>query len=52
MMTHVELYPSLEIKHEKDRERAERILQKSEAACLVSNSIKSQVHLFTNVKLA
>lgn len=45
MMTHIELYPSLETKHEKDRERAERILQKSEAACLISNSIKSTVSL-------
>lgn len=43
MMTEVLLEPKLIIKHEKDRERAERILQKSDEACLVTNSIKSNV---------
>jgi organic hydroperoxide reductase OsmC/OhrA len=33
----------LVIKKEEDRERAERILTKSEAACLISNSIKSKI---------
>lgn len=43
MMTEVVLEPELVIVHEKDRERAERVLQKSEAACLISNSIKANV---------
>ena len=43
MITEVELYPRLQIEREEDRQRAERILQKSEAACLISNSIKSRV---------
>ncbi len=43
MMSEVELLPSLVIKKEEDRERAERILTKSEAACLISNSIKSKI---------
>ncbi len=43
MMSEVELLPKLVIKKEEDRERAERILAKSEAACLISNSIKSKI---------
>jgi peroxiredoxin-like protein len=43
MMSEVELSPKLVIKKEEDRERAERILIKSEAACLISNSIKSKI---------
>jgi len=43
MMSEVELIPTLVIKKEEDRERAERILTKSEAACLISNSIKSNI---------
>lgn len=45
LMTEVILEPTVTIKDEKDRERAERILQKSEAACLISNSIKSKVSM-------
>lgn len=52
LMTKVELYPTLEINHERDKERAERILQKSEAACLISNSIKSEVVLHTKIQVA
>jgi len=44
MMTDVWLKPKLEMVHEKDIERAGRILQKSEAACLISNSVKSTIH--------
>jgi peroxiredoxin-like protein len=43
MMSEILLEPTVTIVDEKDRERAERILQKSEAACLISNSIKSKV---------
>ena len=49
LMTKVELQPVVTIKNEKDRERAERILQKSEAACLISNSINAKVELKTSV---
>lgn len=49
LMTRIELYPKLVIAHEKDTERAERILQKSEAACLISNSIKSEVVMQTTI---
>ena len=43
LITEVHLFPVLELLHEHDRERAERIIIKSEAACLISNSIKSKV---------
>jgi peroxiredoxin-like protein len=42
-MSEIELLPKLLINKEEDRERAERILNKSEAACLISNSIKSKI---------
>ena len=42
-MTEVILEPTVTILDEKDRERAERVLAKAEAACLISNSIKSKV---------
>lgn len=43
MMTEILLEPHLVISNEGDLEKAERVLQKSEAACLISNSIKSKV---------
>lgn len=52
LMTEVELEPVLKIKKDTDREKAERVLQKSEAACLISNSIKSKVVLNTNIIVA
>jgi peroxiredoxin-like protein len=51
LMTEVILEPTVTIKDEKDRERAERILQKSEAACLISNSIKSKVTMEVTIKI-
>lgn len=42
-MTEVLLEPELTIKHEKDQDRALRVLQKAEAACLITNSITSTV---------
>lgn len=43
MMSEVTLKPRLTIKDESLKEKAERVLQKSEAACLISNSIKSNI---------
>ena len=50
LMTEITLNPELVIKNEADREKAEKVLVKSEAACLISNSIKSKVILNANVK--
>ncbi len=49
LMTKVLLYPKLVIKSEKDKERAERVLHKSEAACLISNSVKATVEMTPEV---
>lgn len=43
VMSEIILEPHVAIRNEGDRERAEKILQKSEAACLISNSIKSKI---------
>lgn len=43
LMSEVMLEPLLKIKKEEDREKAERVLQKSEAACLISQSVKSRI---------
>ncbi len=52
LMTEVILEPTVTIKDEKDRERAERIVQKSEAACLISNSIKSKITMEVTINIA
>jgi peroxiredoxin-like protein len=47
MMSEVVLEPHVVISNEKDREKAERVLQKSEAACLISNSVRSTITMKT-----
>ena len=44
-MTEIVLKPVLHIRREADKDKAERILIKSENACLISNSITSKVVL-------
>ena len=43
LLTEVILEPTVTIVNEADKEKAERVLQKSEAACLISNSVKSKI---------
>ena len=43
IMSEILLMPSLTIFKEEDREKALKVLNKSEAACLISNSIKSRI---------
>ncbi len=52
MMSEVTLIPVLTIVSEGDREKAERILQKSEAACLITNSIKSKIFFQPEIQVA
>lgn len=52
LMTEIILEPYVTILDEEDRAKAERLLQKAEAACLISNSINSKVILNTNINLA
>lgn len=43
MISEIELLPVLTISNEMDKEKAERVLIKSEKACLISNSVKSSI---------
>ena len=52
LMTEITLEPVVTITDEKDRQKAERVLQKSESACLISNSIKSKIVMVTTINLA
>lgn len=45
LMTEIQLYPTVELTDEKDREKTTRILNKTEKACLISNSIQMKVSL-------
>lgn len=45
LMTEIILEPTVTISYDKDRDRSLRILQKSEAACLISNSIRSSIRM-------
>lgn len=49
LMTHIDLFPKLQLHKESDRAKADRILQKSEKACLIANSIKSSVSLYPEI---
>ena len=51
LMTEIILEPTLVINKDTNMDRAERVLQKSEAACLISNSIKSKVTLIPTIKI-
>lgn len=43
MMSEIRLEPTVTISNEADRDKALRILEKSERACLISNSVKSKI---------
>jgi len=43
MISEVELMPTVTISNEADKEKAIRVLMKSEKACLISNSLKSTI---------
>ncbi|UJH89655.1 OsmC family protein [Antarcticibacterium sp. 1MA-6-2] len=51
-MTEILLKPAVTIPNEVDREKAEKIMIKAERACLISNSITSEVHMETTVLIA
>ncbi|WP_312900362.1 OsmC family protein [Chryseobacterium taichungense] len=51
LMTEVILEPVVTIKNESNREKAERVLQKSEANCLISNSVKSKITMIPQISL-
>lgn len=51
-MTEIILKPVLEITDENNAERAKRIIEKSEEACLISNSIKTKITLESEIVIA
>ncbi len=51
LMTEINLKVLLVIDDESKKERAIRILEKSEAACLISNSIKTKVNLISDIQI-
>lgn len=50
MISEITLSPVVSVKYEKDKEKAIRLLEKSEAVCLISNSIRSKIILEPHVK--
>ncbi len=52
IMTEIVLRPKLLISHARDAERAGRILEKAEKNCLISNSIKTEMKLESEVSFA
>lgn len=51
MISEITLMPTLVIHHEDDKEKAIRVLQKSEAACLISHSIKANIIFKPTIKV-
>lgn len=51
LMTAVVLRVTVTIVSENDEARAKRVLEKSEKACLISNSIRSAVELVTDIRI-
>lgn len=51
MISEITLKPVLSIGNEADREKASRVLAKSEAACLISNSVKSKIIFEPEIKV-
>ncbi len=52
LMSEVMLSPVLTIAPDADKEKAIRILEKSEAACLISNSVKAKIVFKPGIKIA
>ncbi len=51
MFTEIELTPTIVVTQEKDIERAERIVNKAEEHCLISNSMKTKIILKPKIVL-
>lgn len=51
-ISRIALKPRVTIVREEDRERAGRLIEKAEAACLIRNSIRSEVTLASEVLVA
>jgi peroxiredoxin-like protein len=49
MVSEIYLKPKVVINLEKDKDRAKRIVEKSEKGCLISNSVNSKIYLETEI---
>ena len=49
LMTEIILEPIVTIKNESEREKASKVLEKSEINCLISNSIKSEIVMIPKI---
>ena len=52
MVSEVVLMPVVSIKNVEQKERAEKVLQKSEANCLISNSVKTKIVFKSEIKIS
>ena len=52
MISEIELKPIVSVTNESAREKAERVLSKSEKACLISNSVKSSIIFKPTITIA
>ena len=52
VMSEISLMPFVTVKNVEDMDKAMKILRKSEAACLISNSIKSKIVFMPKVMVA
>jgi len=50
-VSRIHLRPRVAVAREEDRERAVRLIEKAEAACLIRNSIRSEVTLASDVRV-
>ena len=51
IISEITLYPVVTIKNDSERDKAVRILEKAEAACFITNSIKSNIILSAEVRI-
>ncbi|MDY0780989.1 OsmC family protein [Tenacibaculum sp. IB213877] len=51
VISKVVLKPTIKIKKEEDRELALKVIEKSEKACLISNSVKSEITMEPTIKV-
>ncbi|MBA4250751.1 MAG: osmotically inducible protein OsmC [Chlorobiaceae bacterium] len=49
IISEIEITAKVKVTKEEDVEKADRLLHKSEANCLISNSMKTKVHLKTEI---
>lgn len=51
IISEILLEPTITISTEKDREKTQKVLQKSEVNCIISNSVKSKIVVIPTIKV-